>query len=243
MRFIVTRPSEDAAKLITKLERDGHSGLAAPMIRIANLPDVTLPKMEWQAILVTSANSIRALAVLAGGSDLTAVPVLAVGPASAHAATSAGFKSVSTAQGDLEALSELAVRQLDPAKGPIFYPSGTIISGDLKAHLERQGFSCTRLPLYEAVPASEFSVEVASDIQDGQADGVLLFSPRSARIWSKCLANADLTEAASSLTHYCLSTAVADALKADSKNGSTFKSVAVAPEPNEHSLLQFIGAK
>lgn len=242
MRFIVTRPSEDAIKLITKLERDGHSGLAAPMIRIANLPGVTLPKMEWQAILITSANSIRALTALAGCQDLTAVPVLAVGPASALAATSAGFQNVSTAQGDLEALTELAVRQLDPAGGPVFYPSGTIISGDLKARLERQGFSCIRLPLYDAVPTSKLPADVASGIQDGSTDGVFLFSPRSARIWAKCLATAGLIEAASSLTHYCLSTSVADALKAESRSGSTFKNVAVAPEPNEDSLLQLISA-
>lgn len=241
MRWIVTRPSEDAAKLIAKLEHAGHSGLAAPMIRIANFPDVALLKMDWQAIVVTSANSIRALTALADGSQLVSVPVLAVGPASALAATSAGFANVVTAQGDLEALTELAVRRLDPAKGPVFYPSGTVISGDLKTHLERKGFSCVRLALYEAVPATGLSSEVASEIRSGTADGVLLFSPRTARIWAKCLVSAELKEAASSLTHCCLSTAVARALHTESQNGPTLGSVSIAPEPNEDSLLQSIG--
>lgn len=242
MRFIVTRPSEDSAKLIAKLERGGHSGLAEPMIRIAGLPDVTLPKMNWQAILVTSANSVRALMTLAGGPDLVAVPVLAVGPASAHAAARAGFEKVSSAEGDLDALTDLAVRQLDPGKGPVFYPSGTTISGDLKARLEENGFSCARLPLYEAVPTDELSAETVAGIKSQTIDGVLLYSPRTARIWAKCLAAAGLAQAASSLTHYCLSTAVAEALNAESTNKAAFTNLAVSPEPNEDSLLKTIGA-
>lgn len=242
MRLIVTRPSEDAAKLIAKLEQRGHSSLAAPMIRICNLPNVTIPEVEWQAILITSANSVRALAELPGGHALTSVPVLAVGPASTHAARTAGFENVSTAQGDLKGLTDLAVRRLDPSKGPLFYPSGTVISGDLKKHLEQKGFACVRLPLYEAVPTTKLSVQVRSEIRGGTADGVLLFSPRSARIWAKCLASAELAEAASSLTHCCLSTSIADALHAEYQDRTTLKSVAIAPEPNEDSLLQSIGA-
>ncbi len=241
MRLIVTRPEEDAAKLIAKLEQKGHSGIAAPMIRISNLPGMALPNARWQAILITSANSIRALTALKGGADLTSVPVLAVGPASAAAARAAGFTSVSTAGGDLEALTELAVQQLDPAGRPLFYPSGTVVSGDLKAHVEREGFACIRLPLYEAVPATELPAAIVLEIENQTADGVVLFSPRTARIWAKCLATAGLVEAASSLTHCCLSTAVADALHAECRGGPTLGNLAIAPEPNEDSLLGVIG--
>lgn len=242
MRFIVTRPIEDAVRLINRLERAGHSGVAEPMIRIECLPNATHPNLKWQAILITSANSIRALSALDDCPDVTAVPVLAVGPASTLAATSAGFKEVRTARGDLKALTELAVRQLDPAQGPILYPSGTVVSGDLKARLEAQGFSCTRLPLYDAVPARKLSTEAISTLKNKTADAVLLFSPRSARIWAKCLSTAGLTQAASSLTHYCLSTTIADALNPEGNCNTAFRKMVIAPEPTEDSLLQTIGA-
>ena len=242
MRFIVTRPREDSAKLIKKLERAGHSALSEPMICIKALSGVTLPEKQWQAILVTSANSIRALMCFAEGADLTAVPVLAVGPASAHAANEAGFESVISAQGDLNALTKLAARQLDPSQGPVFYPSGTTISGDLKARLEQEGFTCVRLPLYEAVPAGGLSPEAIAGIGNQSFDGVFLYSPRSARTWAKCLAAAGLSQAASSLTHYCLSTAVADALNTERSNGTPFTNLTISPEPNEDSLLGSIGA-
>ena len=242
MRLIVTRPEEDAAQLISKLERAGHSALAAPMIRIQNLPDVKLPPSPWQAILVTSANSIRALNALPGSTRLKSVPVFAVGPASAEAARSAGFAKVTTANGNLDALTALALAKLDPADAPVFYPSGTVISGDLKAKLEDNGFSCTRLPLYEAEPARKLSPQAAEEVRAGTADGVLLFSPRTARVWAKCLAAAELTTAASSLTHCCLSTAVAEALAESLEPGAKLKYVTVAPEPNEDSLLKAVGA-
>ncbi len=242
MRFIVTRPAEDASKLISKLESAGHSALAAPLIRIHNLPGITLPSTRWQAILVTSANSIRALTILPGHDRLTSVPVFAVGPASATAAKSAGFTDIRTAHGDLEALTALALKELDPAEGPVFYPSGTVISGDLKSKLEKAGFLCTRLPLYNAEPAQELPDAVLQALKDRAVDGVVLFSPRTARIWAKCLAVADLTSVASSLTHCCLSTAVAEAVSASLGSGVKLKSLIIAPEPNEDSLLQAIGA-
>ncbi|MEM8645069.1 MAG: uroporphyrinogen-III synthase [Pseudomonadota bacterium] len=242
MRFIVTRPEQDAGKLIAKMERAGHSALAAPLIRIRNMPGITPPANPWQAILVTSANSIRALVALPGIEDLLTVPVLAVGPASTKAAQSAGFEDIRTADGDLNALTNLALSELDPAGAPVFYPSGTVISGDLKGKLEDAGFSCTRVPLYDADPASDLPDEVIQELKGGTVDGVVLYSPRTARIWAKCLAEADLTNLASSLTHCCLSTSVAEALTTSIEPGVKLKNLTIAPEPNEESLLRAIGA-
>ncbi|MEM8685858.1 MAG: uroporphyrinogen-III synthase [Pseudomonadota bacterium] len=241
MQFIVTRPEADAKKLIAKLKRAGHRALAAPLIRIHNLPGITLPPTPWQAILVNSANSIRALTALPGSDALISVPVLAVGPASAKAAKSAGFTDIRTAHGDLDALAAMARAELDPAGSALFYPSGTVISGDLKSKLEGEGFSCTRLPLYDAEPARELPENALQALKRKTAEGVVLFSPRTARIWAKCLADAHLTGAASRLTHCCLSTAVAEALAISIGPDVTLKNVIIAPEPNEDSLLRAIG--
>ena len=58
MRLIVTRPAEDAEGLTQKLQELGHQAISAPMISIEFLPDASLPARDWQAILVTSANSV-----------------------------------------------------------------------------------------------------------------------------------------------------------------------------------------
>ncbi len=242
MHLIVTRPSQDAEKLVTALQNQGHSAVSAPMIRIENLAAAEIPQAHWQAITVTSANSIRALSERPDLADLKSVPVLAVGPSSAQAATQAGFTSVSSADGDLEALMRLAVQNLSPSAGPVLYPSGTVISGDLKSQLEDKGFECVRVPLYEAVATRELPSELISAVQRGEMDGVVLFSPRTARIWAKCLGTAGLVQAASRLTHWCLSNAVAAALQDEIPNWRSVQNVVTAPDPNENSLLKAIGA-
>ncbi len=242
MHLIVTRPSEDAEKLVAALENQGHSAVSAPMIRIENLPAAEIPEANWQAIAVTSANSVRALAARSDLHRLQSIPVLAVGPSSAQAATQAGFTNVSSADGDLDALMKLAIQRLSPSEGPVLYPSGVTISGDLKSQLESNGYDCSRVPLYEAVATTQLSAELIGSIQQCQADGVVLFSPRTARIWAKCLAKADLIQAASRLTHWCLSNAIAAALHDEIPSWRAAQNVVTAPDPNENSLLQTIGA-
>ncbi len=242
MHLIVTRPAQDAEKLVTALEDLGHSAVSAPLIQIKNLAAVEIPQANWQAIAITSANSVRALAQRKDLTRLKSIPVLAVGPSSARAATLAGFTKVSSADGDLEALIKLAAQHLSASEGPVLYPSGVTISGDLKSQLESNGYDCSRVPLYEAVATTQLSAELIGSIQQCQADGVVLFSPRTARIWAKCLAKADLIQAASRLTHWCLSNAVAAALHDEFPNWRSVQNVVTAPDPNENSLLQTIGA-
>ena len=192
---------------------------------------------NWQAIAITSANSVRALAQRKDLTRLNSIPVLAVGPSSARAATLAGFTTVHSADGDLEALIKLAAQHLSASEGPVLYPSGVTISGDLKAQLESRGYDCVRVPLYEAVATAEVSAELIHAIQQNEMDGVVLFSPRTARIWAKCLGNAGLVQSASRMTHWCLSNAVAEALLDEFPSWRPAQNVVTAPVPNENSLL------
>ena len=94
MQLIVTRPTEDAQALAEKLSAIGHDVVSAPMISIVFFENVSIPQEEWQAILVTSANSVRALERLRAHEPLSGTLVLAVGPASSEAAEAAGFRTV-----------------------------------------------------------------------------------------------------------------------------------------------------
>ena len=242
MQLIVTRPETDAAHLVEKLASKGHQVLSAPMISIAYFDDVSIPQAEWQAILVTSANSVRALERLGAHRPLLSTPVLAVGPASTEAAQSAGFETVHNANGDLSALSQLASSMLEPGAGPLLYPSGTRISGDLKGQLEALGYACTRLPLYDAVAADGIPGNVARPIRSGQIDGVLLYSPRTAKNWASCTAKDAATDELQHVTHWCLSEAVAVALL-NAWSGTALPPVQTPPEPNETSIIEAICAE
>ena len=233
MRLLITRPEQDAGALAAALSEHGHSARLEPLIAIVPDPDAVIPDKRYQAVLVTSANGVRALAGNAGFERLQGTPVLAVGRASAEASRQAGFARIEDASGDLHDLVRLVGEHCSPAAGPLLYAAGKVISGDLKAMLEAEGYEVDRVVLYDAVPAERLTSGALSALRSGEIDGVLHFSPRTARVWARLAPND-----ARDLVHFCLSQAVADALleELDEPAGS----IRVAERPNQDALMALI---
>jgi uroporphyrinogen-III synthase len=213
MRLLLTRPIEDAAPVADALRARGHEVIVEPLLKISFDRHATLPERSYQAVLVTSANGARGLVRCGAVAALAQTPVFAVGAASAQAARDAGFQTVSSADGDLPALERLVANRLKPANGPLLYAAGRTVSGDLKALLEGHGFEVDRSTLYEAVAAQRLSDAVNTSLVAGALDGVLLFSPRTARVWAELLMTADAVEIARNTPHFCLSEAVVEGLR------------------------------
>lgn len=236
MRLLVTRPDEDASGLARVLEAMGHQAIASPLLAIHYLPDVALPQDDWQALLVTSANGVRALAQHPQAMLLKAVLVCAVGEASATAAREAGFARVSAATGDVEALSALVVRELKPEGGPLLHVAGSVVAGDLKGALEDHGFRVTRAVLYEARVAERLPEAARAAIVAETVDGVLLYSPRTAATFAALVEAEGLGEHIRGIRAYCLSAAVGAAL-----GHLAFAAIEVAETPTQDALLALLG--
>lgn len=207
MRIAVTRPEEDAGALRAKLEALGHEVVMVPLLTISPREDVTIPKREWQAIAVTSANGIRALPE---GHGLTPFRTLTVGPQSLKAALAEGFRAEAHG-GDVNGLARFIRKELEPKKGPIIYLSGAETAGDLEGQMRAAGFDCHRAVLYDAVPAASLG-EAEKPLRAGEIDAVLLYSPRSAKIWLQLAQDAGLLSAAGRIRNFCLSRNVASVL-------------------------------
>jgi uroporphyrinogen-III synthase len=87
--------------------------------------------------------------------------------------------------------------------------------------------------LYDAVPAALLDTVAEAAIAGGEVDGVLLYSPRSARTWIGLVVAAGLASEATRLRHYCLSQNVAAVL------GKDYPTL-VAPRPEEDALLSLL---
>ena len=236
MRLLITRPKQDAGTVAAVLTERGHSVRLEPLISIEPEAGAVIPEKVYQAVLVTSANGVRALAATRGVDRVKDCRALAVGKASAEASREAGFGRVEDASGDLQDLVRLTEDTCTPSGGPLLYAAGKVVSGDLKAMLEAKGYEVDRLVLYDAVPADTLSSETLSALCAGEIDGVLHFSPRSARIWARVAPDDGLE-----LVHYCLSQAVADALleELDGPAGQ----VQVAPRPNQDALIALLDGR
>lgn len=227
MQLLITRPEEDAAGLAEKLAARGHRAWAFPLLAIVPRGDVAIPDRPWQAIAVTSANGIRAAT---GRDTLKAIRTLTVGPQSLAAAREAGFTAAEAHGGDVAGLAAFIAANLKPADGPILYLSGAETSGDLEGRLGARGFACHRAIVYDAVAAGDAAR--LDQLLPG-IDAVLLYSPRSARIWRDLMAEPGRLAAAARPTYVCLSETVARSLP------DTWR-VRVANSPDEAAMLALL---
>ena len=237
MRLLLTRPEADSAALAQVLRDRGHETVIAPLLAIRFIEGVEIPSRDWQALLVTSANGARALGRHAQAARLKAVPVLAVGEASAEAVAAQGFTDVRAAGGDVDTLAALAADTLDPAKGPLLHAAGSVVAGDLVSLLGERGFMVERAVLYEARKAERLPEAALAALKQGVIDGALFYSPRTALHFAHLAEEAGIADRLGGVTAFCLSRAVAEGL-----GPLRFGAVKTAPEPSQQALLALISA-
>jgi len=230
VRLLVTRPEPDASDLAARLRALGHTVLIQPMMRIefADEPAV-LP--EPAAIVVTSRNAARALGGWRRAVAWRALPVFAVGEATARMAGTVGFSDVRIGSGDVAALAAM-VRATGVA-GPILYPAARDRSADLKRLLAP--LTVVTVDAYRGVAASRLDSELTEAIAAGTIDGALFFSRRTAAIFADLVAVAGVAAGLRRTTLFVLSAAVAEPLGVLNAGA-----VAVAERPEEKALLALV---
>lgn len=182
MRVLITRPAEDAERFAAALRAMGHEALLEPVLRIQML-DVPIPDFDAsvQAILITSAQAARALALRTGRRDLR---LLAVGPHSAEIARDSGFRLVAQSNGDgIAGLHNLVRAHCDPKSGALLHLAAEDLAGDLAGGLRQAGFTVHVIQLYKAEAIEALSEPVISELRAGAVDAVTFFSKRSAAIF------------------------------------------------------------
>jgi uroporphyrinogen-III synthase len=216
MKVWVTRAEPGASQTAARLRALGHEALTAPVLAVRPLTPL-LDLGEIGALAFTSGNGVRAFAALCPDRHLPVFgfQVFAVGEATARAARDAGFGAVSSADGDVAALSALILSTHDRRAGAVLFAGAAEPAGDLIGALGEAGVPARSAAVYETRP---LPVQAPPGAQ-----AVLVHSPKAA----DALASAPLT----GLVAYCISQAAAEALA-----GSGAR-IVVAAEPNEASLL------
>ena len=231
MRLLVTRPEPEATRTAERLRALGHEPVMAPLLETVFL-DPPPPASKPAALLLTSGNGLRGLMRWPVRPSWLALPVLAVGDRTAEAARAAGFTDVRSADGDGEALATLAIESLDPKAGKILYPAAVDRAGHWPDRLSAAGFSLELVEIYRTDPATSLPEPVVADLQEGLLDGILLYSPRTAKTFSELIRRLDPQPRLDHLSIYALSANVAAAL--------TFGTSFIAPEPTDDALLALI---
>ena len=204
MRVLITRPRERALQLACELEQRGDTVLIEPLLTIEPIAGVA-PQLDGvQGIVLTSAHAVPALNEAAN-----ALPVFAVGDATAAAAQSAGCSVVLSAAGAGKDLAALIAARCRPGGGALLHLSGEQVREGLAEALAATGFALRRQAVYRAVAAGALAPATVEALAAGKVDAAMLFSPRTARTFVELTDRHGLRERLTSTAAICLSAAVA----------------------------------
>ena len=240
MAVLVTRPHPDDDATASALRARGFEVLQAPMLRFEPVPFQDDADARYGAVIVTSANALRAIAPHLDASRLLKLPLFAVGEHTASAARDAGFVEVISASSDASALRDLVLagvkaRRLKKAS-PLLYLAGADLARDLAGELGEKGFTVVTHTTYRMMPAASLPREVCDALVANRIEAVLHYSRRSARAFLDAARSAGVEISTLALPQCCISAAVASILR---DAGATH--VSAASQPDENALFEALG--
>jgi uroporphyrinogen-III synthase len=239
MAILVTRPQPDNDRTVAALRAKGLEALPAPMLRFETVAFQDDADAGYGAVIVTSANALRAAADQAAIARLKELPLFAVGEHTAEAARDSGFQNVISADGDATALRELMVKSVRAKTlkktTTLLYLAGADLARDLAGELGERGFNVVTQTTYRMAPVTNLPRDVCDAFAIHGIEAVLHYSRRSARAFLDAARAGGVEISALAIPQCCLSEQVA-AIVRDA--GAT--QVMVAATPDEKALFEVL---
>ncbi|WP_262048545.1 uroporphyrinogen-III synthase [Bradyrhizobium sp. Bra78] len=237
MSILVTRPHPDNEATAENLRARGHLVLLAPVLKFEPVAFHDESEADYDGIIVTSANAIRAVAPQLQDLDLSQLPLFAVGEHTAAAARDAGFAEVIVAGGDAAALRDKVMQSVRAKvlkkKSTLLYLAGADLSRDLGGELGAEGFNVVTQTTYRMAPVKLLPREVCEGFAAHGIEAVLHYSRRSARAFLDAARGEGVEISALAIPQCCLSETVAGVLR---EAGAS--QVLVAAMPDENALFE-----
>ncbi|WP_174300753.1 uroporphyrinogen-III synthase, partial [Caulobacter sp. S45] len=211
------------------LQALGRSPLVASLLEVRPLPPPSDLPSGVVALAFTSANAVLAFARHTPQRDW---PVFAVGEATAEGARAAGFRKVSSADGDVASLARRIAAA--PPDGCVLHPCAEEAAGDLTGALIPAGVRVESLPLYQTCPVERLPTCACAALERGVIEAALLHSPKGARTLAALWAAAGQPDLA------CVRLLGLSAACLIPLAHLPFRHADAAAEPNEASLLELL---
>jgi uroporphyrinogen-III synthase len=239
MAVLVTRPYPDNEATAAKLRARGLKVLLAPMLRFEPVAFHDDPDAQYDAVVVTSSNALRALAPQFTETRLLHLPLFAVGEQTAATARAMGFGKVVSADGDAIALQDRLIesvraRQLKKTSR-LLYLAGAELSRDLAGELGRRGFRVETRTTYRMVALPALPREACEAFATGGLIAVLHYSRRSAAAFLDAVRTEGIEISALAVAQCCMSPNIGAVLR---EAGAM--QVMAAATPDENALFEVL---
>tara|TARA_B100001063_G_scaffold231608_1_gene245868 strand:- start:620 stop:1318 length:699 start_codon:yes stop_codon:yes gene_type:complete len=182
MHILLTRPIEDCFDMILKFQSLGHQVSHLPLLKINKVIYDRINFLDFKGIIFTSTNAVKFLDVKSINKNLLC---FCVGGATEKKARSAGFQNIITAEGSVENLKELILRNFDKKDGKLIYVSGKTISMNLDQQLLSEGYDIKRVLNYQADHNEIFDEKFVRLLKTNMPSIVYVYSQNSASSFLK----------------------------------------------------------
>src|SRR6056300_1812047 len=177
MHILLTRPLEDCSEMIIKFKSLGHEVSHLPLLRVDKLDHDEINFSDFKGIIFTSANAVKFLDHKNIDKNLLC---FCVGLATEKKARSIGFQNVIAAEGNVQNLKELILRNFNQNDGKLIYVSGEQISVDLDQQLVKEGYIIERIINYRTTHIELFDEKLIDQLKLKMPDITYIYSQNSA---------------------------------------------------------------
>jgi len=177
MHILLTRPLEDCSEMILKFQSLGNKVSHLPLLQIHKIDYSENSFLDFKAIIFTSANAVK---FFDNKKIDKKILCFCVGNATEKKARSIGFQNVIAAEGNVENLKELILRNFDKKDGKMIYVSGETISIDLDQKLIKEGYDVKRIINYKTIHNENFDENFVKELKLDIPEIVYVYSQNSA---------------------------------------------------------------
>jgi len=182
MHILLTRPLQDCSEMILKFQSLGNKVSHLPLLRIEKVNYNKIDLLNLKGIIFTSANAVNFLDMKAIDKKILC---FCVGNSTEKKARSIGFQNVIAAEGNVENLKELILRNFDQKDGKMIYVSGETVSINLDKELIKEGYDVERVINYKTTHNEKFDDSFVKELKLNMPDIVYVYSQNSASSFLK----------------------------------------------------------
>ena len=182
MHILLTRPLQDCSEMILKFQSQGNKVSHLPLLRIDKVNYNKIDLLNFKGIIFTSVNAVNFFDMKTIDKKILC---FCVGNVTEKKARSIGFQNVIAAEGNVENLKELILRNFDQKDGKMIYVSGEIVSINLDKELIKEGYDVERVINYKTTHNEKFDDSFVKELKLNMPDIVYVYSQNSASSFLK----------------------------------------------------------
>ncbi len=228
--ILLTRPLLDSLDTRYALKKYGYKVYIEPILTLRYLhPNVS--EYEFDVVISTSKNSVRALSHMYKVDDLS---IVTVGSTTMQTAKDLGFAEVISADGNIDDLISL-IKNLYSREVKFLYIRGQEVSCDLKKKLFDAGFNVREVILYKMIAKKNLSHRCKNLLSTSKVNDIIFLSAHTARIFCSLILKSQLSDIMTNMVAYAMSKNIADNLKT-----IKWKKILISRLPTKESLIDTI---